>query len=98
MSATLLSRRALLVASAATGGGLLVGFRAAPAAETPASAALAPNAFVRIDSRGQVTLILPYVEMGQGAYTSQVQLLAEELEVAPERVAIEAAPPDEKRY
>lgn len=91
-----LTRRAVLVAAAAGGGGMLIGLQVRAQADPPASAA--PNPFVRIDRNGQVTLILPYVEMGQGAYTSQVQLLAEELEVDPERVKFEAAPPDEKLY
>ena len=41
---------------------------------------------------------MPYVEMGQGAYTSIPMLIAEELEVDLKRVRLEHAPPDEKRY
>ncbi|SFP91786.1 molybdopterin cofactor-binding domain-containing protein [Variovorax sp. 770b2] len=98
-----LTRRAVFVAAAAAGGGMLIGFASPAQAATAgtggtAGTAAAPNPFVRIDRAGQVTLILPYVEMGQGAYTSQVQLLAEELEVDPARVKFEAAPPDEKLY
>ena len=40
----------------------------------------APNAFIRIRPDGQVTLIMPQVEMGQGTYTSMAMLIAEELE------------------
>jgi isoquinoline 1-oxidoreductase beta subunit len=36
--------------------------------------------------------------MGQGAYTSQAQLLAEELDVGLDQLALEAAPPDEALY
>jgi CO/xanthine dehydrogenase Mo-binding subunit len=36
--------------------------------------------------------------MGQGTYTSMPMLLAEELEVAPDQVRLEHAPPDDKRY
>jgi isoquinoline 1-oxidoreductase beta subunit len=36
--------------------------------------------------------------MGQGAYTSQTQLLAEELEVGIDQVTLEPAPPNEKLY
>lgn len=93
------SRRAFLVGMAAVGGGLLVSFRLSPATASPAAAdLLAPNAFVRIDRAGRVILILPYVEMGQGAYTSQAQLLAEELEVDLDQVTLAAAPPDESLY
>lgn len=91
------TRRSLLVAAAATGGGLMLGLHPRAQAAEPRNAA-APNPFVRIDRSGQVTLIMPYVEMGQGAYTSQVQLLAEELEVDPAQVRFEAAPPNEKLY
>lgn len=93
------SRRAFMVGMAAVGGGLLVSFRLSPATASPAAAdLLAPNAFVRIDRAGRVILILPYVEMGQGAYTSQTQLLAEELEVDLDQVTLAAAPPDESLY
>jgi len=59
-----LSRRAFIKAGAAAGGGLLlsIGLRAA-AADTNS---FAPNAFVRIDRDGRVTLIVCQVEMGQG--------------------------------
>nr|WP_300313256.1 molybdopterin cofactor-binding domain-containing protein [Halomonas sp.] len=36
-------------------------------------------AFVRIDTSGQVTFLLPTCEMGQGTHTGQAQILAEEL-------------------
>lgn len=58
----------------------------------------APNAFVKIDRRGQVTLIMPKVEMGQGVYTSIPMLIAEELEVPLQSVMLEHAPPNEKAY
>ena len=41
----------------------------------------APNAFIRIGGDGQIVLTMPYVEMGQGTYTSIPMLIAEELEV-----------------
>ena len=34
-----------------------------------AAPAFAPNAFIRIDRQGVVTLVMPMVEMGQGTYT-----------------------------
>jgi isoquinoline 1-oxidoreductase beta subunit len=99
-----LSRRDFLSASAAVGGGLLIGFAtprsigAAGAAEKTASEPFAPNAFIRIDPKGQVTLIMPYVEMGQGTYTSIPMLIAEELEVDLKQVRLEHAPPNPKLY
>ena len=58
----------------------------------------APNAFVRIERDGQIVLTMPYVEMGQGTYTSIPMLIAEELEVDLKQVRLEHAPPDEKLY
>ena len=74
-----------------------------PAAAAPASASASakgftPNAFVHIGEDGQVTLTMPYVEMGQGTYTSISMLVAEELEIPLGRVRLEHAPPDEKTY
>ena len=41
---------------------------------------------------------MPYVEMGQGTYTSIPMLIAEELEVNLKQVRLEHAPPNEKLY
>jgi isoquinoline 1-oxidoreductase subunit beta len=41
---------------------------------------------------------MPYVEMGQGTYTSIPMLIAEELEVGVNQVHLEHAPPNEKLY
>jgi CO/xanthine dehydrogenase Mo-binding subunit len=103
-SAPPLSRRSFLAVSAAASGGLLLGFRlpgpvARAAGARPAPArAFAPNAFIRIDRDGHVTLVMHKVEMGQGTYTSMPMLLAEELEVDLSQVQLEHAPPDDARY
>ena len=49
-------------------------------------------------SDGQIVLTMPYVEMGQGTYTSIPMLIAEELEVDLTQVRLEHAPPNEKLY
>jgi isoquinoline 1-oxidoreductase subunit beta len=41
---------------------------------------------------------MPYVEMGQGTYTSIPMLIAEELEVDLKQLRLEHAPPNEKLY
>jgi len=46
-------------------------------AEAVDVAGFAPNAFIRIGSDGQIFLTMPYVEMGQGTYTSIPMLIAE---------------------
>src|SRR5216683_1606966 len=98
------SRREFLIAGAAAGGGLLLGWRmdggprlAAAATAAPALE-FAPSAFIRVGTDGGVTLIMGQVEMGQGMYTSMPMLLAEELEVGLDQVRLEHAPPDDKRY
>jgi isoquinoline 1-oxidoreductase beta subunit len=100
-SADGISRRSLLRAAAAAGGGLMLSLRLPSAGRDAAAAGtdgFAPNAFIRIASDGQVVLIMPYVEMGQGTYTSIPMLIAEELEVDLKDVRLEHAPPNEKLY
>jgi len=98
------SRRQILTAAAATGGGLLLGWHHDAQAGVVGAAAkatrsvFAPNAFIRIGTDGRVTLIMCQVEMGQGTYTSMPMLLAEELEVGLDQVRLEHAPPDDKLY
>src|SRR4030081_1519898 len=100
-SANGLSRRAFLQAGAAAGGGLMLSL-SLPFANSEAEAAgaggFAPNAFIRIGGDGQIVLTMPYVEMGQGTYTSIPMLIAEELEVDLKQVRVEHAPPNEKLY
>ena len=96
-----LSRRVFLMSSVAAGGGLMLGFGLpffVGDVMADESSSFVPNAFIRIGGDGSVTLTMPYVEMGQGTYTSIPMLIAEELEVALSQVQLEHAPPDEKRY
>ena len=92
------SRRGLLRLSGATA--LVVGFciPLRGATEAAERAAFSPNAFVRVDQKGDVTLVMPQVEMGQGTYTSISMILAEELDADWSRVRVEHAPPDEAHY
>jgi isoquinoline 1-oxidoreductase beta subunit len=94
------SRREFLKVSLAAGGAMLLAFPAgrALAQGNPAKYVLRPNAFVRIDPAGHVTLIIPQEEMGQGVYTALSQLLADELDVSLDRVTPEAAPPSDAIY
>src|SRR3989454_2768385 len=91
----LVSRRTFLETSAAVGGGLLLGFTLPSLKQ---SDLFAPNAFIRVDRDGRVTLIMHKVEMGQGTYTSMPMLLAEELEVDLSQVQLEHAPADDALY
>ncbi|HYS89394.1 MAG TPA: molybdopterin cofactor-binding domain-containing protein, partial [Bradyrhizobium sp.] len=96
-----LSRRKFLQAGAAAGGGLVLSL-SLPFANGVGKAAgadgFAPNAFIRIGGDGQIVLTMPYVEMGQGTYTSIPMLIAEELEVDLSQVRLDHAPPNEKLY
>jgi isoquinoline 1-oxidoreductase beta subunit len=101
-SSTAPGRRSFIKVGAALAGSLIIDF-AIPLGESPAfaQAALppfAPNAFIRIDRQGVVTLVMPMVEMGQGVYTAMAMLLAEELEVGLDQVRLEHAPPDDALY
>src|SRR4030088_1494077 len=62
------------------------------------SGKFAPNAFIRIDSAGKTTLVMPQVEMGQGIYTGVAMILAEELDADFSSVVLEHAPANEKLY
>jgi isoquinoline 1-oxidoreductase beta subunit len=96
-----LTRRSFLRAGAAAGGGLMLSLRlpfASGKAEAAEADGFAPNAFIRIADDGQIVLTMPYVEMGQGTYTSIPMLIAEELEVDLKQVRLEHAPPNEQLY
>jgi isoquinoline 1-oxidoreductase subunit beta len=77
-----------------------VNFRSAVvAAGAPAgAAAFAPDAFVRIASDGQATLIMPQTEMGQGIYTALAMLIAEELDLQLDEVQLVEATADDRLY
>jgi len=99
---TAISRRDFLQVGAAAGGGLFLEF-AVPSARgaklgVSEEPQFSPNAFIRIDRTGAVTLIMPQVEMGQGIYTSIAMILAEELDIRLETVTLEAAPPNDALY
>ncbi|QQX86676.1 xanthine dehydrogenase family protein molybdopterin-binding subunit [Cupriavidus necator] len=91
-----------LSATAAIGGGLLLSFGLPVGAvirdDNTGDAPFAPNAFLRVDYDGKVTMVMPNVEMGQGTYTSMPMLIAEELEVEVDHVVIEHAPADNTLY
>lgn len=52
------------------------------------------HGWVAINQDGQVTLLMPKAEMGQGSHTAIAMLIAEELGVALDSVRVDAAPID----
>jgi isoquinoline 1-oxidoreductase beta subunit len=98
-----ISRRGVLTGGLA--GGFLLAFhlplRAANEPVQPPDVTegkFAPNAFIRINSAGETTLVMPQVEMGQGVYTSIPMILAEELDADFSQVSLLHAPPSDKLY
>ena len=95
-----IARREFLKFSVAASGGLLLGFyfpgTGAQASAQESAGTFMPNAFVRIGTDEQVTVIVNHSEMGQGVYTSLPMLLAEELDADWSKVGFESAPVDPK--
>ena len=95
-------RRTVVLAGLGAAGALLVGWAIAPVGQRQrggkplrtAEGELAPNAWLKIDRDDRVTIIVPRIEMGQGAQTGLAMLVAEELDADWARVRIEAAPFD----
>ncbi|MCQ3030775.1 molybdopterin-dependent oxidoreductase [Pseudomonas syringae] len=109
-SAATVSRRGLLKGGALSLGGLVISTWLPPmatrsmAAEAVSAARLGDKAspgfgaFVRVALDGQVTVISPKIEMGQGVQTGIAMMVAEELEVPLSSVRIEESPPDAALY
>ena len=97
------SRRDFVRVSLVLGGGLMVSvYGCGPNGEevmpTADGGTFAPNAFVRIDADGAVTVTSKHLEMGQGAYTGLATIVAEELDADWKTVRVEGAGADDKKY
>jgi len=86
------SRRGFIKSTSALSGALVIGFQLPEAGAQTAAGPMLTNAWVKVDSKGAVTLICHRSEMGQGVYTSMPMLVAEELGVPLSAVKIEMAP------
>ena len=100
------TRRDFVRVTAAAGVGLTLAFYlpgCGPSERDGAAAAAGdgsfePNAFLRIDTDGSVTVVSKHLEMGQGSYTGLATIVAEELDADWSRVRVLGAPADAKRY
>ncbi|MBB5515127.1 isoquinoline 1-oxidoreductase beta subunit [Rubricella aquisinus] len=83
-----IARRSFLIGSAAIVGGVAFGVFVAkrpipnPLLETLGEGEAAITPYVKIDASG-ITLITPRADMGQGSYSVQAYLIAEELDIDP---------------
>ena len=98
-----LNRRDFLNATATVGGGLIIALTLPGAAAKSTTAAAAPhsagrqsvsqlNAWLKIARDNSITVIVDRSEMGQGVYTALPMLLAEELNINFDAIAVVAAP------
>src|ERR1700747_3668688 len=93
---TKVSRRNFLKTTAASAAGLAIGFHWAPGAFAQEQSQEKPKvnpfqAWLHINKEGDVTLIVPKSEMGQGVLPSLAMILADELEVDWKKVHVEHA-------
>ena len=92
------NRRSFLKVSAASGGGLMLGFSWAVSCTPADKVAEVPsdwfdiNAFLSIANSGKVTIMSPNPEIGQNVKTSMPMVVAEELDVSWENVIVKQAP------
>lgn len=93
-----LSRRQFLGVSATGAAGLWLAATLPGSATAAAAGALAPDAWLRIEPSGAVTVFLGKSEMGQGSYTGLAVLVAEELEADWKSVRVVQADADAKRF
>lgn len=98
-----IARRSFLIGSAAITGGVVFGIYlyrkpySNPLLRDVEAGAAAITPYVKIDAHG-ITLITPRCDVGQGAYSIQASLIAEELDVDPLRVNLSPGMPDPAYY
>ena len=98
-----IARRTFLIGSAAIVGGVAFGYYSYKRAPTnPLLSRLGPgetalNPYVLIDDAG-VTIITPRADLGQGAYSIQAALVAEELDIDWKDIKVNPGPPGAAYY
>ncbi|WP_299294503.1 molybdopterin cofactor-binding domain-containing protein [uncultured Tateyamaria sp.] len=98
-----IARRSFLVGSAAVVGGVAFGYVmykrpvANPLLDQVAEGEAALTPYVRVDASG-ITLITPRADSGQGAYSVQAALIAEELDVELDQIRVDPGMPSPAYY
>lgn len=95
---TNLDRRDFVKLGALAGTGLLLGIRLPERVEGERRIPLEPNAFLRIDPNGDVTITLARSDMGQGVRTALPMIVADELDADWSRVRVVQADAHPNRY
>lgn len=95
-----LNRRDFIRVSALAGGGMVLGFSSVLSctSENDSSKLLDLNAFIKIDTNGQVIILNPNPEIGQGVKTALPMLIAEELDIDWTTIKVEQAGLDTQKY
>ncbi len=84
-----MQRRAFLQVAGTVGAGLVIGFRLP---DRHGVVPFAPNAWLRVDTDGTVTVTIDKSEMGEGNHTALAMILAEELDADWSKVKVGAVP------
>jgi isoquinoline 1-oxidoreductase subunit beta len=98
-----IARRTFIVGAAAVAGGLAVGYWAYrrdpknPLLDNLREGEATLNPYLRIDKDG-ITIITPRADKGQGAYSVQAALVAEELDLAWGQFKVDPGPPSAAYY
>jgi CO/xanthine dehydrogenase Mo-binding subunit len=94
------ARRTVLRLAATAVVSLTLGFRLdrAAAESNNASTPFQPNALLRIDTTGAVTVLISKTEMGQGTETGIAMIVADELDADWAQVSVQTVRPDSKRF
>jgi isoquinoline 1-oxidoreductase beta subunit len=103
---TTYNRRSFLKVSALSGGGFLLGFssltgftRAEKLAEIETfTEGVSLAGFVKINEKGEITILSPNPEFGQNVKTSMPMIVAEELDVDWQKITVQQAPYNTQIY
>ncbi|HEX4958233.1 MAG TPA: molybdopterin cofactor-binding domain-containing protein, partial [Lacibacter sp.] len=92
-----ISRKEFITSTSFAGSGLLLGFllpgiKTFAQTSAPGCDFFQPNTFLKIDTKGLITVYVGRQEMGQGVNTSLPMVVAEELDADWRNVKVEIAP------